>query len=142
MPKQSRCPFCRCLFIPNPRIKDRQKTCGRLACRRKRKRRMDERWRRQHPDYFRGMYPQQKQSYGSRAEYRRRYRKQHPDYVRRNAVFVKNHRKRRREQASNPVSSTSRDLLLSVCAQTGSVSITHVSHTSRDIVVTVTQSEV
>ena len=40
-------------------------------------------------DYFRGMYPQQKEAYGTRAEYRKRYRKEHPEYVRRNAAFVK-----------------------------------------------------
>jgi hypothetical protein len=87
------------------------------------------------------MYPNQKQAYGTRAEYRKRYRKEHPDYVQRNTAFVKKFRKRRRERAAEPVSSTSCDLRLSVWSQTSSVSITQVSHTSRDIFVTVCQNE-
>ena len=90
MPKRRRCPFCHRLFIPNPRVKERQNTCGRQDCRREQKRQLDERWRSQNQDYFRGTYPRQKQVYGTRAEYRKRYRKEHPDYVKRNAAFVKN----------------------------------------------------
>jgi hypothetical protein len=142
MPKQRRCPVCRRLFIPDPRVKGRQKTCGRQECRREQKQRFDEQWRSENREYFRGMYPQQKQAYGTRAEYRRRYRKEHPDYVRRNAAFVKKYKARRREIGSERVSSTSCDLRVTVCSQTSNVSITQVSHTSRDIFVTVCQDEV
>ena len=141
MPKRRKCLFCRRLFIPDPRVKERQKTCGRQECRREQKRQLDARWRSQHRDYFRGLYPHQKQAYGTRAEYRKRYRKEHPDYVRRNTAFVKKFRKCRREPVAEPVSSTSCDLRLSVWSQTSSVSITQVSHTSRDIFVTVCQNE-
>jgi hypothetical protein len=141
MPKRRKCLLCRRLFIPDPRVKERQKTCGRQECRREQKRRLDACWRSQHREYFRGMYPNQKQAYGTRAEYRKRYRKEHPDYVQRNTAFVKKFRKRRRERAAEPVSSTSCDLRLSVWSQTSSVSITQVSHTSRDIFVTVCQNE-
>ncbi len=34
MPQRRRCPFCRRWFHPHPRLKQRQKTCGRPACRR------------------------------------------------------------------------------------------------------------
>lgn len=87
------------------------------------------------------MYPQQKETYGTRAEYRKQYRIKNPDYVKRNAAFVKNYRIRRHKRSRKPVSSTSRDLLLSICSQTGNVSITHVSSTSHDILVTLSQSE-
>jgi len=140
MPKRRRCAFCRRLFVPNPRLKERQKTCGRQDCRRKRKRQSDGQWRRRHPDYFRGMYTQQKQAYGTRAEYRRQYRKQHPEYVQRNAAFVRRSRTRRQNADADSVSSTSRDLRLSVWCQKGNVSITQVSHTSRDIFVTVCEN--
>jgi hypothetical protein len=50
-------------------------------------------------------------------------------------------RRRRRERAAEPVSSTSCDLRLSVWSQTSSISITQVSHTSRDIFVTVCRNE-
>jgi transposase len=36
-----RCPFCRRWFHPHPRLKQRQKTCGRTDCRRKQKRKTD-----------------------------------------------------------------------------------------------------
>ena len=142
MPKRRRCPFCHRLFIPNPRVKERQNTCGRQECRREQKRRLDEQWRSQNRDYFRGVYPQQKQAYGTRAEYRKRYRKEHPDYVRRNAAYVKKSKARRRKIESERVSSTSCDLRLTVWSQKSNVSITQVSSTSRDIFVTVCQNEV
>jgi hypothetical protein len=141
MPKQKRCPYCRRLFTADPRLKEQQTTCGRPECRRQRKQQSDRHWRLQHPDYFRGIYPQQKELYGTRAEYKRQYRKQNPEYVRRNAAFVKKHRESRQKAKTSPVSPTSCDLLLSVWKQTGNVSITHVSHTSRDIFVTVSQNE-
>ncbi len=140
VPKRRRCAYCRRLFVPDSRIKERQQTCGRPCCRRERKRQSNRQWRARHPDYFRGMYPQQKQSYGTRAEYRRQYRKQHPEYVRRNAAFVKKSRAGRQNADADSVSSTSRDLRLSVWCQKGNVSITHVSHTSRDIFVTVCEN--
>ena len=142
MPKRRRCPFCHRLFIPNPRVKDRQNTCGRQDCRRDQKRQLDERWRSQNQDYFRGMYPQQKQVYGTRAEYRKRYRKEHPDYVQRNAAFVKKCKARRREIESERVSSTSCDLRLTVWSQKSNVSITQVSSAGRDIFVTLCQNRV
>lgn len=87
------------------------------------------------------MYPQQKEAYGTRAEYKKQYRNENPEYVRRNAAFVKKYRTPRRKADPEPVSPTSCDLRLSVWAQTDNVSITHVSHTSRDIFVTVSRNE-
>jgi hypothetical protein len=141
MPKQKRCPYCRQLFVPDPRLKERQATCGRQECRRQKKRQSDQEWRSSHADYFRGIYPQQKQAYGTRAEYRKRYREEHPEYVQRNAAFVKTYRSRRRERAAEPVSSTSCDLRLSIWNESDNLSITHVSSTSRDIFVTVSRNE-
>jgi hypothetical protein len=87
------------------------------------------------------MYLQQKEAYGTRAEYKKRYRKENPEYVRRNAAFVRKHRMRPGEAQSEPVSPTSCDLRLSVWKETGNISITHVSHTSRDIFVTVCEEK-
>jgi hypothetical protein len=94
MSKRRRCPFCRRLFTPNPRLKERQKTCARQQCRQKQKCQCDEYWRLRHPEYFRGMYPHQKETYGSRAQYRKRYRKRNPEYVRRNALLLSKNAKR------------------------------------------------
>ncbi len=141
MPKLQRCPYCRRLFAPDPRLKERQTTCGRQECRRTQKRQSNQEWRSQHPDYFRGTYQQQKEAYGTRAEYKKLYRQRNPEYVRRNAAFIKKYRQRRRKARVETVSPTSCDLLLSVWKQTGNVSITHVSHTSREIFVTVCEKE-
>ena len=81
MLSRRRCPFCRRWFDPHPRLKQRQKTCGQRDCRRQQKRKSNEQWRRENPAYFRGVYPQQKEKYGTRSDYRRHYRQQHPDYL-------------------------------------------------------------
>jgi hypothetical protein len=141
MPKQRRCPYCRRLFIPDPRLKERQTTCGRQECCQSRKRQSNAEWRSLHPDYFRGSYRQQKEVYGTRAEYKKHYRRGNPEYVRRNAAFVNKYRQRLRKEQLQPVSPTSCDLLLSVWKQKGNVSITHVSHTSHDIFVTVCEKD-
>jgi hypothetical protein len=133
-----RCPFCRRWFHPHPRLKERQKTCGQADCRRKQKRTSNQQWRTEHPDYFRGVYAHQKEIYGTRAEYKRCYRQQHPDYVQRNAAFVRNWRQRLR---SAPVSPTRSDLHLTVGSEKTSICISQVSHTSRDIFVTLSPAE-
>ena len=132
-----RCPFCRRWFRPHPRLKQRQKTCGQSNCRRKQKQKTSQQWRRKHPDYFRGSYEHQKEIYGTRSEYKRCYRQQHPDYVRRNATSVRKCRQRLR---SAPVSPTSPDLHVTIESERTSLHIAHVSHTSRDIFVTLDHS--
>jgi len=47
-----RCPFCRRWFHPHPRLKQRQKTCGRPDCRHKQKQKSNQEWRTENPDYF------------------------------------------------------------------------------------------
>lgn len=137
MPERRRCWFCRRLYTPSPRVKERQKTCGRSSCRKQQKRLSNEHWRSRHPDYFQGLYDHQKDLYGTRADYKKRYRQAHPDYVRRNALYVRTWRERRRKAASQPVSPTSCDLRVSLDSPTTSLRISQVSHTSRDIFVTV-----
>src|SRR2546430_8477666 len=60
--------FCRRWFHPHPRLKQRQKTCGRTDCRRKQKRKSDQQWRTEHAEYFRDTYALQKEK---RSEERR-----------------------------------------------------------------------
>ncbi len=133
MLSRRRCPFCRRWFHPHPRLNQRQKTCGHPECRCQQRRESNEQWRTKNPDYFRGVYSQQKEKYGTRSDYRRRYRQQHPDYVQRNAAFV---RKRRQHMRQVPVSSTSSDLQVTIESKTTSIRIADVSSTSRDIFVT------
>ena len=137
MGKRRRCPYCKRLFVPDPRVGDRQRTCGREQCRKQHKRQYNKGWRKKHPEYFRESYAQQKQLYGTRADYKRQYRKANPDYVRRNAAYVRACRKRR-DQAM--VSPTSCDLCLTLWGEKTSVTVTQVSHTSRDIFVNLSKT--
>jgi len=54
------CRICRRWFMPNPCLKDRQKTCGRYRCKREWHRKMCEKWNRENADYFRSNYLQKK----------------------------------------------------------------------------------
>jgi hypothetical protein len=109
-----RCPFCLRWYHPDPRLKQRQKTCGRPGCRHQQKQKSNQQWRSKNPDYFRYAYPHQKEKYGTRADYMRVYRQQHPDYVRRNAAFVRKWRQQLRQTA---VSHTSCDLRLTIAPE-------------------------
>ncbi len=50
------CRICGKWFIPDPRVGDRQKTCGRDECKRKWHIKKCSQWNREHPDYFREIY--------------------------------------------------------------------------------------
>jgi hypothetical protein len=50
------CRICKRWFIPHPRVKERQKTCGDPKCQREWHRRKCEEWNRQNADYFKANY--------------------------------------------------------------------------------------
>jgi hypothetical protein len=68
---QKRCIYCGGFFKPDPRAGDRQKTCKKIECRKKRKQYAQKIWNDANPDYFKGRY-----------ENTREYRRKHPDYQR------------------------------------------------------------
>ena len=51
MQKKKPCSECRRWFYPNPRVGDRQKTCGTRLCKQRRHQRMDRAWHARHPEY-------------------------------------------------------------------------------------------
>jgi len=51
------CVICGRFFIPDVRVKERQKACGRSRCREGRKQLAQFLWRRKNPAYFKGRYP-------------------------------------------------------------------------------------
>jgi hypothetical protein len=51
MHKKRPCSMCRRWFVPDPRVGDRQRTCGAAECQRERHRQADRKWHKQHPDY-------------------------------------------------------------------------------------------
>ncbi len=70
--QQKRCVYCGRYFVPDRRVGDRQKSCKKLECRRKRKKESQRRWVEANPGYFEGRY-----------EYLKEWRQQNPDYQRR-----------------------------------------------------------
>jgi len=65
-----RCCYCGKIFLPDPRVGDRQKACSK-ACQRLRKRENNRSFSRRNPGYWRGRY-----------DYLRGWRLTHPDYQR------------------------------------------------------------
>jgi len=60
MSRKRPCRICKRWFIPNPRLKDRQKTCGTSQCKREWHRKMCRKWNRENADYFKTNYLQKK----------------------------------------------------------------------------------
>jgi len=54
------CRICRRWFLPNPRLKERQKTCGRARCQRQWHKKKCAEWNRKNTDYFKANYLQKK----------------------------------------------------------------------------------
>ncbi len=58
--KKRPCRICRRWFTPNPRLKDRQKTCGDASCKREWHRKKCEAWNKHNLEYFKANYLQKK----------------------------------------------------------------------------------
>lgn len=82
--KRKRCRYCKRLFIPDPRVGERQKTCGDPLCQKSHKMQNNTRWRKRNPDYFRDDYPRVKQWLDQHPGYLKHYRESHPQYVKKN----------------------------------------------------------
>jgi hypothetical protein len=54
------CRICRRWFLPNPRLKQRQMTCGRAKCQRQWHTKTCEQWNRKNTEYFKTNYLQKK----------------------------------------------------------------------------------
>lgn len=66
--KRRPCRICRRWFTPNPRLKDRQKTCGDAKCKREWHRKKYAEWNKKNTDYFRTNYLQKKLDAASPSE--------------------------------------------------------------------------
>jgi len=74
--KKRPCRICRRWFMPNPKVKDDQKTCGDPWCKREWHRKKCAEWNRKNPDYFKANYLQKKLDAVSLPE--GRYKSFHP----------------------------------------------------------------
>lgn len=50
MRQRKRCPYCRCLFVPDGRVAKRQWACTKPDCQQQRRRETQQRYRREHPE--------------------------------------------------------------------------------------------
>ena len=66
--KRRPCRICRRWFAPNPRLKDRQKTCGNTKCKREWHKKKCAEWNKKNPDYFKTNYLQDKLNAASPSE--------------------------------------------------------------------------
>ena len=66
--KKRPCRICRRWFRPNPKLKDRQKTCGDIQCKREWHRKKCAEWNKNNADYFRSNYLQKKLDTVSQSE--------------------------------------------------------------------------
>lgn len=83
--KRKRCIYCHQIFTPDPRIKDKQKTCNRQLCQTARKKQTQKRWTKRNPDYFKGRYGNTRDWLKKHPGYLKEYRKSHPEYVKKNS---------------------------------------------------------
>ena len=92
-----RCAHCRCLFLPNPRIKN-QRFCSKPTCQRVRK----TQWQRDKmatdPDYRANQSDCQRSWKQRHPHYWRHYRRRRADYAERNRLLQKHRDHRRRLQ--------------------------------------------
>lgn len=82
--KRKRCRYCKRLFIPDPRVGERQKTCGDPLCQKAHKAKNNARWRRKNSDYFHNDYPRVKRWLDQHPGYLNHYRQTHTEYVKKN----------------------------------------------------------
>ena len=54
------CRICRRWFVPNPRLKERQMTCGQVECQRQWHKKKCAEWNKKNTDYFKSNYLQKK----------------------------------------------------------------------------------
>ncbi len=111
MTKKIRCanPACRCLFPPNPRIKN-QKYCNRKDCQRVRKRLWQRQKMKNDPDYQANQRDSQKNWLEQNPDYWKKYRQRHPEYVKTNRRLQKARDKKRRHQALAKMDALKNDL--------------------------------
>lgn len=95
-PLKKKCPFCRRMFLPDPRVGERQKACSRKECRRRRKALSQKEWTARNPDYFRGRYENTRVWLDQNPGYLQGFRAANPEYAEKNRVRS---RERKRELA-------------------------------------------
>ncbi len=79
--KRKRCPWCQKVFIPNPRLKERQRSCGEPECNREQKRSSQRQWKVKEKEAY---VQNQRDWRKNNPDYWREYRASHSEYTIRN----------------------------------------------------------
>ena len=87
------CCICKKQFKPNPRLGDRQRTCGGNSCQKERRRINSRNWRVRNPEGDDAAYRRIRRR--DRREYRRRYWAAHPEVHEHHAAYMRQWRARR-----------------------------------------------
>lgn len=96
--KRKRCAYCGDWFAPDPHTAKHQKSCGRPACRRARRRQKQRHWRALNPDYERSRGAKRRAWAKAYPNYYQGYRASHPEYT------ARDNRRRTRERRRGKVS--------------------------------------
>jgi hypothetical protein len=105
------CCICAKRFEPQPRLGDRQRTCGRADCQKQRRRSNTRTWRAQHPEADDVVCRQARQ--GDRPAYqayRRQYWATHPKAREHHAAYMRHWRASRKASATTSVRDAYRDI--------------------------------
>jgi hypothetical protein len=96
--RKMRCRFCHNSFIPDPRVEDRQKSCGRPDCQKALKAEYLVHWRRKNPKYFQEDYDRLKNWLAENPGYLKTYRQTHPEYAAKNRTAQKQRDRRKKSR--------------------------------------------
>ena len=88
---------CRCLFIPNPRVKN-HRYCNKEYCQRVKRRHRQRKKMKNDPQYQADQRESQQCWIEQNPDYWERYRNKHPEYVKRNRLLQKQRDQKRRSK--------------------------------------------
>lgn len=132
--RRKRCCYCGELFRSDPRQKEKQITCGKPECQKRRRRDNSRRWRKKNEDYGKKRYPFAKEWLKNHPDYLKNYRQSHPAYVEANRQKQKKRDRDRKEKRA----AKNLDIQIALPLKTGdnmpkTVELDRVSHLDKRI---------
>lgn len=94
---EKRCLYCKEIFTPHPRKGNKQETCGKPECRKKRKRETDRKWRKANPQWSQERRGKVRAWAKQHPDYWKQYRDDNPEYVEENRRQTKERMRARRQ---------------------------------------------
>jgi hypothetical protein len=94
---EKHCLYCKEIFTPHPRKGNKQETCGKPECRKKRKREADRKWRKANPQWSQRQCGKMRAWAKQYPDYWKQYRDNNPEYVEENRRQSKERMRARRQ---------------------------------------------